>query len=78
MLVCVPYDLLRTGSLCSSCSLVLPLCSLVVLTVLFVPMHASLLFSHCVTQHPLCILLFRVFCLNDLYLWFLCSYVPLP
>jgi hypothetical protein len=49
--------------------------SLVVSLVLFVLLHAILLFSTCVPLFPFCMLL--VFCLNFLYLWFPCSYVPL-
>jgi hypothetical protein len=48
--------------------------SVVVSLVLFVLLHALLLFSTCVPLFPLCMLL--VFGLNFLYLWFPCSYVP--
>jgi hypothetical protein len=44
--------------------------SLVVSLVLFVPLHALLLFSTCAPLFPFCMLL--VFCLNFLYLWFPC------
>jgi hypothetical protein len=49
--------------------------SLVVSLVLFVLLHALLLFSTCVPQFPFCMLL--VFSLNSLYLWFPCSFVAL-
>jgi hypothetical protein len=49
--------------------------SLVVSLVLFVLLHAILLFSTCVPLFPFCKLL--VFCLKFQYLWFPCSYVPL-
>jgi hypothetical protein len=49
--------------------------SLVVSLVLFVLLHALLLFSTCVPLFPFFMLL--VFCLIFLYLWVPCSYVPL-
>jgi hypothetical protein len=49
--------------------------SLLVSLVLFVLLHAILLFSTCVPLFPFCMLL--VFWLNFLCLWFPCSYVPL-
>jgi hypothetical protein len=60
MLVCIPV-LLRFGSLCSFCSLVIIWCSQVVSTVLFALMHAPLLLSHCVSLFPLCMLRFWCF-----------------
>jgi hypothetical protein len=47
----------------------------VVSLVLFVLLHTILLFPTCLPLFPFCMLL--VFCLNFLYLWFPCSYVPL-
>jgi hypothetical protein len=49
--------------------------SQVVSLVLFVLLHAILLFSTCVPLFPFCMLL--VFCLNFLYLCFPCSNVPM-
>jgi hypothetical protein len=49
--------------------------SLVVSLVLFVLLHALLLFLTCVPLFPFCMLL--VFCLNILHQWFPCSYVSL-
>jgi hypothetical protein len=51
-----------------------PLWSIMVSLVLFVLLHALLLFSTCVLLFPFCMLL--VFCFYSLYLWFPCSYVP--